>query len=374
MLVAGLLVSGLPIAEQLAAQNNDKASAEKKVPERFKPRLTLVGHSARVHSVLFSPDGKLLISAAAKDPALKIWDAATGKEVRTILAVEGGFGRPVFSPDGKSLAAVSDGAVRIWDVATWEEKTKLKDSSASNVVFSPDGKVLAGWDGIYPTEVVLKLWDTKTWKELGTLKENDRHMQSFSAAAFAADRKTLVLGGWPKAGDSVDQIRLWNWIEKKPIGTLKTGDGNCRCLAFTRDGKTLLTLNTLGELTFWDFKDSRETKTLKLGAVGAFALSPDEKIVAATRMVTTKKDKYIHYSGDVDLWDTASGKKLITIPMETGGMCPAFSPKGDMLAVGCAGKFKLEDKMYTVNDDMHQPEGGLIRVWNLRDLGIRAKE
>src|SRR5260370_2584331 len=166
MLVAGLLVSGLPIAEQLAAQNNDKASAEKKVPERFKPRLTLVGHSARVHSVLFSPDGKLLISAAAKDPALKIWDAATGKEVRTILAVEGGFGRPVFSPDGKSLAAVSDGAVRIWDVATWEEKTKLKDSSASNVVSSPDGKVLAAWHGIYPTEVVLKLLDTKTWKEL----------------------------------------------------------------------------------------------------------------------------------------------------------------------------------------------------------------
>jgi WD40 repeat protein len=85
---------------------------------QLKPRLALVGHSARVHSVVFSPDGKLLISAAAKDPALKIWDLATGKEIRTLLAAEGGFGRPVFSPDGKSLAAFSDGAVRIWDVAT----------------------------------------------------------------------------------------------------------------------------------------------------------------------------------------------------------------------------------------------------------------
>src|SRR5258708_439986 len=244
----------------------------------------------------------------------------------------------------------------------------------SSVALSPDGKVLAGWDGRAPTDVVLKLWDTKTWKELGTLKQNDPQMQSFSAAAFSPDGKTLVLGAWPRPTENVDSIRLWNWIEKKPIGTLKTGDGNCRRLGFTKDGKTLLTLNTLGELTFWNFKDSRETMMLKLGAVGDFALSPDEKIVAATRMVTTKKDKYIHYSGAVDLWDRASGKKLVTIPLETGPMCAAFSANGEMLAVGCAGAHKVEDKMYSVNDDFPQPEGGFTKVWNLRLLGIQGKE
>jgi hypothetical protein len=134
-------------------------------------------------------------------------------------------------------------------------------------------------------------------------------------------------------------------------------------------------MNRHGELTFWSFKDSQEVKTFKLGATHAFSLSPDEKILASTRMVTTKKGDVIHYSGDVDLWDADSGKRLETIPMETQGLCPVFSPQGGMLAVGCRGAFKLTDKAFTIGDEPEpQAPEGFIRIWNLRDLHIGAKQ
>ena len=42
---------------------------------------TLTGHSNEVNSVAYSPDGKYILSGS-DDHTVKIWDAATGKEVR----------------------------------------------------------------------------------------------------------------------------------------------------------------------------------------------------------------------------------------------------------------------------------------------------
>ena len=45
---------------------------------------TLTGHSAPVASVAYSPDGKHIISGSW-DNTVKVWNAATGKEVRTVF-------------------------------------------------------------------------------------------------------------------------------------------------------------------------------------------------------------------------------------------------------------------------------------------------
>src|SRR4051812_22119946 len=92
-----------------------------------KAALTFEGHTTEgnggVESVAFSPDGKWVASAQESGPStfanpatgVKMWDAATGKEVVTLKwknprrGLEGpGRGRSVaFSPDGKRLASGS---------------------------------------------------------------------------------------------------------------------------------------------------------------------------------------------------------------------------------------------------------------------------
>src|SRR5262249_26022113 len=65
---------------------------------------TLRGHESSVLGVAFSPDGTRL-ATGSRDGVAKVWDVATGRELRTFQEQKGGFVRKLaFSPDGTRLA------------------------------------------------------------------------------------------------------------------------------------------------------------------------------------------------------------------------------------------------------------------------------
>src|SRR5262245_55125950 len=75
---------------------------------------TFTGHSNAVNSVAFSPDGRVALSAS-NDSTLKLWEVATGKELRTInvRSSKSLFGYTMvwsvaFSPDGRTALSGSD--------------------------------------------------------------------------------------------------------------------------------------------------------------------------------------------------------------------------------------------------------------------------
>lgn len=82
----------------------------------------------QIHRVLFSPDGKLIVTAGDPDhkqetsPVLVLWDVATGKQLRRFVGHTRQVHAAAFSPDGKWLLSGGMNArLRLWDVATGEE-------------------------------------------------------------------------------------------------------------------------------------------------------------------------------------------------------------------------------------------------------------
>ena len=96
-------------------------------------------------SVAFSPDGTRIATASA-DGTAKVWDAATGQELFTLVGHTRGVTSVVFSPDGTQIATGSaDKTARVWEAATGKLLQTLlgHTEGVTSVAFSPDGTHLA---------------------------------------------------------------------------------------------------------------------------------------------------------------------------------------------------------------------------------------
>ena len=99
------------------------------------------GHTAEIHSVAFSPDGKLAVSGSA-DGTVRVWDLESSKEIKKLESYSGEVRSVVISPNGRYVVSTQDASVRIWDISTGEE-------IASMVGFGESGWLIITSDGYY---------------------------------------------------------------------------------------------------------------------------------------------------------------------------------------------------------------------------------
>jgi WD40 repeat protein len=91
-----------------------------------------------VESVIFSPDGNL-VATVASDQTVKVWEVKSGKEV---IGVKGYV--LVFSPKGRTAATAALGdPVKLWDLGTGKERMSLPAGLVTDIAISPDGRTLA---------------------------------------------------------------------------------------------------------------------------------------------------------------------------------------------------------------------------------------
>src|SRR5262249_29848666 len=140
--------------------------------------------------VSLSPDGRTLAAAARGDKQVRLWDVRARKELEPLPIKPGRSKFSVapavgFSPDGKLLAVTSEGEVGVWDVAARKEVQRLKgrEPDLGIPVFSRDGKRLAAGDGRG-----VALWDLTTGEPCHDLG----HGHGVAAVAFAPDGRSIV--------------------------------------------------------------------------------------------------------------------------------------------------------------------------------------
>jgi WD40 repeat protein len=284
---------------------------------------TLTGPGNEAYRPAFSPDGKRLASGSA-DFILRVWDVATGREELTLKEHQAWLWSVAFDPEGKRLvSADAGGTIKVWDARgqllnSFQGHTK----GVNQLAFSPDGKRLASasLDG------TCKIWNSADWQEVHSLPSNGK---TFEAVAWSKDGKLLA------AGDDA-QVILWNTDTYEVLHTLDTpGKG---LLAFTPDGRTLLTARedcTREEghaFSRWEVATGTKLKSWELPTRGGYAffhLSTDSRFVFVSR--TSPAD-----SG-VRVYDAETGEEQFR-PRGHGGavLNVAISPDGRTLASGSA--------------------------------------
>ena len=286
--------------------------------ETYREISLLTGHTRRVRTVAFSPNGETLASGA-EDTTVKLWRVENGENIATFVRNGISVESVAFSPDGKMIAAGTSGnLVNLWDIEKGENLARFKGhaSRVFSVAFSPDGKTVASGAEDY----TIKLWDVETKQNIATLTG---HKDKVFSVAFSPDGRILA------SGAQDDTVKLWHVETGQDLHTFKHTQ-RVFSVAFSPDGKVVAGGAWRG-IKLWNIETGKDVSTLEARTTissGSIAFSPD-----GTQLASASVDRFGGTSGTVTLWDVETGKEQTTLHGHTERiMSVAFSPDGNTLA------------------------------------------
>jgi RNA polymerase sigma factor (sigma-70 family) len=304
-----------------------------------KPAIVLTGHRDQVMGIAYSPDGRLLATSGL-DHVIRLWDARTGEakgRLENTPDPKRYHGTPAlsqvaFSPDGKVLAVGRGDGVLIWDLATQKEVQRF--ASADCIAFSPDGKLLAcgGWDLGHGNRGLIQLFDRGTGKRLRELRG---HLTPVEGLAFSPDGRSLLSRGRRQRGLRIDggvprkletkHIRIWDLATgSERRGFSSYSDSSPVTVA--PDGRTVAEPGWPVRLVETATGRTRAELSGPKGYAYTAAFAPDGRTLAAG-----------YTDGTVRLWDLPSGKEIGRLEGHRGSVrAVVFAPDGRALVSGGA--------------------------------------
>lgn len=304
------------------------------------------GHTDRVYSAAYSPDGKI-IATGSWDDTLRLWDTRTGKNIKTFKGYTFGISSVAYSPDGSTIAIHNfrKHTIELLNAHTGKHLKTLighedpsalyeghPDASIASFTYSPDGKTIVSGGG----DKTVRLWNVHSGENIRTLTG---HIEAVRAVAYSPDGDTIVSASRDKT------VRLWDAHTGENIKTLKGHKDIIVSVAYSPDSNIIVSGGWDGMLHRWDAQTGQPLKTYEVytgalyfarghgGAITHTAYSPDDKTIA-----TAGAD------GTMKWWDAHTGDNINTFTeYVSGSRAIIYSPDGKTIAVTAGGKVNLWD-------------------------------
>jgi WD40 repeat protein/serine/threonine protein kinase len=224
------------------------------------------GHGSAVTGLAFSPDGNLLASAGSHDRTARIWEVATGKQLKC-LRHNSFVNRVAFVLDGGLVVSGAHEGLLAWDVKSGEQVSKF-EGGAGLVTASSDGRRIASGGA----DNTVRVWDVETHKEL---RQFTGHTYSLDSVAFSPDGRRLL------TADQSKVFRLWDVDRGTELRQFVGHTDAVRSVIFTKDGRRALSGSFDESIRLWDVETGKELHRFTGHTSGVFriALSPDGRYV-----------------------------------------------------------------------------------------------
>ncbi|KAG8739561.1 hypothetical protein FRC10_005450 [Ceratobasidium sp. 414] len=205
----------------------------------------LNGHASDVNSAAYSPDGAY-IASGCDDKTVRIWDAQTGQPVgQPLNGHMGGVNSVAYSPDGAYIASGSDDkTVRIWDAQAGQPVGQPLNGHTSgvwSVAYSPDCAYIASGSD----DKTVRIWDAHTGQPVG--QPLNGHTASVWSVAYSPD------GAYIASGSADKTARIWDAQTGQPVGQPLNGHtSGVLSVAYSSDGAYIASGSADDTVGIWD--------------------------------------------------------------------------------------------------------------------------